>query len=394
MYFHVYADLVMLSKSRDLGKSVMDMNQHYLELHAFLEKVENNPEVVMDKSYRVFTSEEELYGSNKKINHRCSSKCEVIHEKLFAIIPDESSILYPLLASGAAKMKDKLCTYAGKQLPGGEYWNPHPDSAVKCVLERLQPSNDFCESILGLNDYLTTAIPNLTQAARSNLVEIKKNHTMRWLCKLPNEKQVEVLDLAVKERPRVVEEHRKLEEYRSQQRKQAMLKANVRREALRRKAHQERDELLQHHLITTSTELHETLQVIDTESISAQRKKSKKISVLKTQIRIRKKVLGQDIRIVFSHARKQRPLHELVKELSEYIDKNTLYSEYIQDPSILVGKSIQHRFETDDSTVWYNGFVVGYIPSSKTHEIKYEGEEEHCKFDLILDLLNGDLKVI
>ena len=131
MYFHVYADLVMLSKSRDLGKSVMDMNQHYLELHAFLEKVENNPEVVMDKSYRVFTSEEELYGSNKKINHRCSSKCEVIHEKLFVIIPDESSILYPLLASGAAKMKDKLCTYAGKQLPGGEYWNPHPDSAVK-----------------------------------------------------------------------------------------------------------------------------------------------------------------------------------------------------------------------------------------------------------------------
>ena len=202
---------------------------------------------------------------------------------------------------------------------------------------------------------------------------------MRWLCKLPNEKQVEVLDLAVKERPRVVEEHRKLEEYRSQQRKQAMLKANVRREALRRKAHQERDELLQHHLITTSTELHETLQVIDTESISAQRKKSKKISVLKTQIRI----LGQDICIVFSHARKQRPLHELV-----YIDKNTLYSEYIQDPSILVGKSIQHRFETDDSTVWYNGFVLGYIPSSKTHEIKYEGEEEHCKFDLILDLLN------
>ena len=32
MYFHVYADLVMLSKSNDLGKSVMDMNQHYLEL--------------------------------------------------------------------------------------------------------------------------------------------------------------------------------------------------------------------------------------------------------------------------------------------------------------------------------------------------------------------------
>ena len=29
MFYHVYADLVMLSKSNDLGKSVFDMNQHY-----------------------------------------------------------------------------------------------------------------------------------------------------------------------------------------------------------------------------------------------------------------------------------------------------------------------------------------------------------------------------
>ena len=29
MYYHVYADLVMLSKSNDLGKSSLDMNLHY-----------------------------------------------------------------------------------------------------------------------------------------------------------------------------------------------------------------------------------------------------------------------------------------------------------------------------------------------------------------------------
>ena len=38
----------------------------------------------------------------------------------------------------------------------------------------LEPSNDFCESMLGLNDYLTTAIPNLAQESRSNLVAVKK----------------------------------------------------------------------------------------------------------------------------------------------------------------------------------------------------------------------------
>lgn len=36
------------------------------------------------------------------------------------------------------------------------------------------------ESMLGLNDYLTTAIPNLAQVSCSNLVQVKKNKTVRW----------------------------------------------------------------------------------------------------------------------------------------------------------------------------------------------------------------------
>lgn len=59
-----------------------------------------------------------------------------------------------------------------------------------------------------------------------------------------------------------------------------------------------------------------------------------------------------------------------------------------------MGKCIQHRFETDQSTQWFNGTVISYDPDSKLHEVEYESEEEHCNFDLILDLLNGDLKVV
>ena len=39
MYYHVYADLVMLSKSNELGKSALDMNTHYLELKLYLSEV-------------------------------------------------------------------------------------------------------------------------------------------------------------------------------------------------------------------------------------------------------------------------------------------------------------------------------------------------------------------
>ena len=74
-------------------------------------------------------------------------------------------------------MKEKLCKYAHSLLPGGKYWEP--DLNTKAVLLQLKPSNDLRESILGLNDYLTTAIPNLNQLSRSNLIQVKKNKTMQ-----------------------------------------------------------------------------------------------------------------------------------------------------------------------------------------------------------------------
>ena len=76
-------------------------------------------------------------------------------------------------------MREKLCSYATDQLPGGLYWDA--DNNVKDILCQLKPSNDVCESILRLNDYLTTAIPNLHHMSHSNLVQIKRNKT------IPNE---------------------------------------------------------------------------------------------------------------------------------------------------------------------------------------------------------------
>ncbi len=82
--------------------------------------------------------------------------------------------------------------------------------------------------------------------------------------------------------------------------------------------------------------------------------------------------------------------------MADFIDHNDLkYSTYFQDPSSIVGKRIQHKFEIEnsDKTEWFDGTIVGYDSIDKKHEIRYDGETEHCKFDLILDLLNGDLLI-
>ena len=391
MYFHVYADLVMLSKSKELAKSVLDMNTHYLELSCFLSEVETSPEVIMDRNYEVFRSERELYGLSSTVNHRHHKNVDAVFTKLFEESKNDLSILYPMITTGAKKMKEKLLAYAEKQLPDGEYWNPEP--AVRKLLMELKPSNDFCESILGLNDYLTTAIPNLTQASKSNLVQLKKNHTLQWLDTLPKEQQIEVLDLAVQEKPKVDAEQQRAQKAVSEQRQLNLFVANKRREAMKRKAQKERDELSEHHLITSSLELKQAMLDIDAEGIAASKKKSKKLLLLKTQIAIRKKVLKQNIRIPLSHSGQKRLVGEIVSDLVRFLDEHPVH---VEDPCSLVGKRIRHKFIVADThTVdWYQGTIVDYSTVEKKHKIQYDVEDEQCSFDLILDLLNGDLEVL
>lgn len=74
MYYHLYADLFMLSKSTKLEKSAFSMNQHYLEIQIFLTEIIKNPGVALNRDYQVFSSEARLYGDDEKVNHRLSSK--------------------------------------------------------------------------------------------------------------------------------------------------------------------------------------------------------------------------------------------------------------------------------------------------------------------------------
>ena len=175
-------------------------------------------------------------------------------------------------------MREKLCTYAQDQLPGGKYWDPS-EANIRHILRELKPSNNLCESILGLNDYLTKKTKVVTRAY--NKGSLKAESTTG-------------------------------------------------------------DELSQIHLITTSEELQQALKCIHAdESLSAAKKRLRKVNLLKMQIKIRK-----------------------------FKDKRFISFLATQEDSGL------------------------YFKLCKLHQIEYEDEEEHCYFDLTLDLLNGDLKVL
>ena len=177
-----------------------------------------------------------------------------------------------------------------------------------------------------------------------------------------------------------------------------MAQENAKREGLKKQLHEEKQKISQLHLITTSEELKEELQNIDCEKISTPKKKNKKVALLKIQIKIRRKVLCQTVPIAFKINYKHRPITDIVKELCDFIDKTAFPTEcaaFIKDPITLVGKQIRQKFKEEDSgaLVWYHGTIIEYSDKEKTHCIIYDGDDEQYNYDLILDLLIGDLVI-
>ena len=116
-------------------------------------------------------------------------------------------------------------------------------------------------------------------------------------------------------------------------------------------------------------ELYCAIHEIDEENISNFKKKTKKLALLRTQVNIRIKVLEQDICIIFTRSRKQCPLDEIIKDLSDFISTHGSSNlDIIHNPASLIGKSISHKFEIEEShdEQWYDGDIIDYNDETKT----------------------------
>ena len=94
-----------------------------------------------------------------------------------------------------------------------------------------------------------------------------------------------------------------------------MIQAHSRLQALCRKEQTEKHKLLKEHLITSPEELYQSIVTKDEEVSTATKWRAKKLALLKIQIKIRKKILKQNIRIVFTHSGKHHPIDDVIQEL-------------------------------------------------------------------------------
>ena len=229
LFEHLYSDLMMLVKSKALDKSVLDMNVHYLELKGFLEELTQHPHQIMNPNYQVFPSESRLYGNSPITSHRLHPGYIPVRRRLYQPDLFDTLELYPRVQQAAETMMEKLMNYKADQLPGGRYWEPTGE--IREIMASLKPHNDNSESVLGMNDWLTTTFPNMHQQTRSTLIEMSTNKIIEWLAKQPSDRCNLVTDFATSKRKESQKQQHQaqqaLEEEYLRQREAAVAKAKV-----------------------------------------------------------------------------------------------------------------------------------------------------------------------
>jgi len=99
-------------------------------------------------------------------------------------------------------------------------------------------------------------------------------------------------------------------------RQEKMIQEKNHRDALQKRAAEEKAMLSKIHLITSVDELKGALSEIDEVSVLLRRHKK---VLLREQINVRKKVLQESINIPFTTKGKQRPLSDIIREFSAHL---------------------------------------------------------------------------
>ena len=385
------------------------MNVHYLELRTFLEEVVAYPDRLLDHSTSVFTTEIRLH-TDKKLNHRIKTK--FIYDSLFDTNNIDLETTFPRIRAASASMLNKLNDYKKDQLPGGRYW--HPTNEDKALLNSLLPNNDICESILGLNDWLSTQKANLKQITKSTLVEVQKNKTMAWLKTLPETEKEKAINVSQMKRRIVESTIKEDEQCLKEKRIKKLVNDKKRAEEKQERRQSEIEKLRNIPIINSISSLDEELDKINEDtSITIPGKERKKLEILKNQIKIRNKIYGKAYKITFSEHGIAKTSDELREEVINMLKsedsrkrgstnnisnapkrKKLNAAEHTSEQ--LVGKDVIHKFMNENTSkdeLW-SGKIISYNPSTKEHTLQYTGDSEQYIYNLSSDINNGDLWLI
>ena len=361
LFDKVYGDLMTLVKSKELNKSAFSMNTYYEELLKFLENLAAFPRLILDSEFIVFSSEPRLYSESVKFNHCTQVSYVAVRKELYDPVHGISSneaLLLELAGAVAQAMRNKLSSYKCDHLPGGKYFSP--DENMKSILSVLLPHNDIAESVFGLNDWLTSTVPNMQQATRSVMIEFSYNKTMEWL-KSQTADQKELLISLAQSRQREFEKVKRCKSKSLLKQKVAsQIKAVEKGKLQYEKTLQVMQELKSEQLITSADELKSITSHINSLLLPQVLKENELRSLVKRQVKLRRCLYHQTIKFSMMQEGNRKPVDELLRDLDALIRSNPVtvrvrraqpahqeLTEIFKKPSLLAGVKFRHRFNVD-----------------------------------------------
>jgi len=381
----VYADLMMLMKSNDLGKKYLDMNPHMKELLDFLTELSHHPRLCLDPDYKVFGTESRLYGDNKKVNHRNHPNYTCVRKRLYQHDDYDEEYTFPLVQRAAEHMAETLTSYKADQLPGGKLWSAN--DRVKKALADVTPTNDLCEGILGLNDWLQKVTPNLSQRTVSTMVEVLRNSTMPWFLQQDKETKDKIINLARRRSKKEKEDDRTLGEQRRLKRKRAT-EVEVEKGKVRQIKRMKKQELEETEQVTTVEAVEYSLaQALGR---TAKQQETSRVDILRKQLQL----WQPGRRVTVSLHGKKSSSEELLRELVKLIEDAETSNRERLEALLVEGKAIKHKLRDEETNIeeWYAGVV--HAVHGNTVCVAYEGYTDTFEWrieDISDDFRNRDL---
>lgn len=228
-------------------------------------------------------------------------------------------------------------------------------------------SNLFCESVFGHIDRIMREKPNASLIAQESYIMFCHNKTMEWLNNKTDAEKYELLKDArhdVSKCRKLFQDRRKEIEFK---RKEILQKKFLEIEEKERKRIEE-IESYTNNIIEWG--LWQTVSQVDNHLLMLKNDKDK-ISALKAQLKFRKNVLhqkpssGNNEIFIFSKVVNGKRVPLSVQELSNNV--KSLVEHAISLPEtgnsgpVLVGQTIEMRFDCDGSLMWWKGFVISKV---------------------------------
>lgn len=322
--------------------SINLMNQKYLRLLLYLDEVLANLED--------FIKGELLLYDDVPV------KKDIVFNTL--VEPSDIDELVVVILSVVVPALSKLIRRQyGDHLPGGQHEHVNPEDTIS-----VDKHNKYPERVFSYVDHLLSSKPNIKTLAIEAQVAFSLNKTSEWLQSKDN--QTEIIEQCRSE----VSVERK----RFKQRESVILAKRIEKqeEDFRKKQELERKRIERLEKETTDMlyyGLWQTKEQMESE-LSKISSKTEKEEALKVQLRFRKDVFKQvcdkDNVYAFSKLINGKRVNLSVEELKLNVlclIEHSYKTPPPEQPHILVGKKVEHKWIEDNIPKWYKGTVISQV---------------------------------